>query len=80
MEIEVGEVLRPGDKIRVQWGTLGQVEAKIARINSKGEVFARRYRPNMRNYTQERKVFVIAEDGRGRLFDLKPPLAKEVMM
>lgn len=78
--MEIDTVLRPGDKVRVLWGNLGQVEAMISRINNKGDLFVRRWRPKMRNYTQPRKVYVVTSDENGNVYDLKPPPGSEELL
>lgn len=75
--MEISRVIRPGDEIRVHWGTFGQVKAVVARIGINGEIFAKRPRPKRRNFTGPRRVFAIHGDELGNIYDIRLPESKE---
>lgn len=55
--------IRPGDKIKVQWGKWGMIEVVVFRVSPRGNLFVRRWRPKMRNYTNPRRAWPNSDSG-----------------
>lgn len=55
------DVLRPGDRIKVNWGKFGTVQAIVTNVSINGKIYAKRWR-KVRGYTQERNI-ILDEQG-----------------